>query len=753
MDGNLPSDEVLSLAKIVHATSETLSVLINDVLDFASCEANRLSLRPSPVSLVDLANDTIACLAPGFALKRLDLACHVDTQLLYRKVICDGSRLTQILVNLLNNGMKFTPTGGVALNMDVVSYDDLDYPQHVTVHICIEDSGIGIPADAISKLGDRFYQVESGAKKPAGTGLGLFISRALIEKMGSQWTVSSILGHGTKFEFTLTLPLAYPGGPDNRNLSNTASDLEDVLRTFSSGDEPSRWHCLVIGGSVLARRAFLKHLEDLNVATAEDATPDECNEDIPVIANQSHASSPMSSSSATEVPPRSSVDHQLSPSDDSVKYRDLRTRIRDFVRRVRNVDPNGIPVLFADECLIPQNLGLDPLKKHEIGFAVLDRTFDLETDVDDASVVVKGNGGRVKEEEEEHEKSTHLFPILVRQRLYNDKSGESFSRSSSRGMARPLFAESATSMEYEDHVRDLGNHRRSSYCSTDTISNASKRGSFSADTFVSPLFWAPLNKPVTAGGVARTMRTALSARAMWQKPATHSLSPVPSPELDEVENPGECTESRISSAAPLREVLPVPKPSSEQAGETLCPTTRSPSPLARPENRTSPNPRKTLQRRHTVSAAGTTVTESEVSTRVLVAEDNAVIISVVKRILAIAGFKADIATDGVRALKMFEDSIDTKSQRSAFGVIMMDVRMDRMDGVTCAKRIRQLEKSRRIRRTPILGTTGQEIERDQDEFPFDAVLPKPYDRARLVSTLREWVDRDQYDVAPTGMGG
>lgn len=177
--------------------------LINDVLDMASIEAGKVSLKPTAVdlrALLDMASDSVRLRAEQ---KHLAFGLEVDTRLPHR-VMVDGQRLRQVLLNLLSNAVKFTDAGSVRLSARVVEQD----AAQARLLFAVTDTGIGMTPDQQARLFQAFEQVSDDARHLGGTGLGLSISQQLVRLMGGQILVQSAAAQGSRFEFELILPLA-----------------------------------------------------------------------------------------------------------------------------------------------------------------------------------------------------------------------------------------------------------------------------------------------------------------------------------------------------------------------------------------------------------------------------------------------------------------------------------------------------------------------------------------------------------------
>ena len=180
----------------VRNNTDRLARLVTDLLDLSRIEAGRVELRRTPVPVQPIIQEVAENLLPMAAGKGLSLvAVPADAAPLL--AFADRDKLQQILINLIENATKFTPTGGCI----TVSARDAGKQ---FVEIAVEDTGEGIPADELEAVFDKFHQVRrAGQGKPQGTGLGLTIAKSLIELHGGRIWVESEVGRGTRFVLTL----------------------------------------------------------------------------------------------------------------------------------------------------------------------------------------------------------------------------------------------------------------------------------------------------------------------------------------------------------------------------------------------------------------------------------------------------------------------------------------------------------------------------------------------------------------------
>jgi signal transduction histidine kinase len=200
LDGELEATTRDCLHRVRSAALGLLAI-VNDVLDLSKIEAGKMGLEVSPFELHSTLDEVVALLTPSAAAKRLRLDCHVDPAV-PAVVSGDPVRLRQVLTNLLGNAIKFTDHGEVEVAARVVR----ETPAHAEIRFAIRDTGVGIPPDRQAAVFESFTQADGGTtRKYGGTGLGLTISRQLVELMGGELRLESAVGRGTTFRFTVPL--------------------------------------------------------------------------------------------------------------------------------------------------------------------------------------------------------------------------------------------------------------------------------------------------------------------------------------------------------------------------------------------------------------------------------------------------------------------------------------------------------------------------------------------------------------------
>jgi CheY-like chemotaxis protein len=192
------------------ASSESLLTITNEILDFSKIEAGKLELEYQPFDLRICIEDALDLLAAKAAEKKIDLAYQIEDGIPCH-FLGDVTRVRQVLVNLLSNGVKFTFAGEVVVQVNILSApvpgQNGSSPWHL--HFFVRDTGIGIPVDRLARLFKSFSQGDaSTARQYGGTGLGLAIGKRLVELMGGKMWVESVPEKGSTFHFTLPLQAA-----------------------------------------------------------------------------------------------------------------------------------------------------------------------------------------------------------------------------------------------------------------------------------------------------------------------------------------------------------------------------------------------------------------------------------------------------------------------------------------------------------------------------------------------------------------
>ena len=187
-------------AEVIARSGQSLLAIINDILDLSKIEAGHLTVEHIPFAPADIVDTVLTLFAERAHSKQLDLAAYVAPDL-PQTMLGDPVRVTQVLSNLVNNALKFADTGHVLVKVERAADES-------GIRFSIADTGIGIPADKVGTIFDPFTQAdESTARRFGGTGLGLSICKKLIDAMGGEIGLTSTVGQGSEFFFTLKAAL------------------------------------------------------------------------------------------------------------------------------------------------------------------------------------------------------------------------------------------------------------------------------------------------------------------------------------------------------------------------------------------------------------------------------------------------------------------------------------------------------------------------------------------------------------------
>ena len=232
---SLSEEQRESFAKIILEQSDRLATLVDDLLDVSKTEAGALRMELAPINVDRAIATAMQSVGPGTQKEGIEINVRPSQKDNY--VLADENRFVQVLVNLLNNSVKFTGRGG---RIDVISVPVADSAggsvqsevKPTYLRITISDNGIGIAPEELDRVFDRFKQVaEKTGGKPAGTGLGLTICRNLVLAMGGRIWAESSVEKGSRFHFTL--PLAQGLEPERNGLKVHNGQAVDELSVAS----------------------------------------------------------------------------------------------------------------------------------------------------------------------------------------------------------------------------------------------------------------------------------------------------------------------------------------------------------------------------------------------------------------------------------------------------------------------------------------------------------------------------------------
>jgi len=202
LDGTKLTDEQKEFVSMIRESSNNLTVIVNDVLDVSKMNADKMELESIAFDIFRKIESSVGMFVAKMDTKEIDLNLFIDPRI-PQSLIGDPTRLSQVIINLVSNAVKFTDANGkIGVYAEYLKQDDHD----ITFKISVSDSGIGLTKEQQSRIFEAYGQADaSTTRKSGGTGLGLTISSKIIETMGSKLQVQSEEGEGSTFFFTLTL--------------------------------------------------------------------------------------------------------------------------------------------------------------------------------------------------------------------------------------------------------------------------------------------------------------------------------------------------------------------------------------------------------------------------------------------------------------------------------------------------------------------------------------------------------------------
>jgi CheY-like chemotaxis protein len=219
--------------EMARSSAQSLLELLNDMLDFSKIESGRLDLEPVDFSIQQCLDGAVRTLAVRAREKGLEVNTQVEPEVPDR-LVGDPVRLRQIILNLLENAIKFTDFGRVAVLVELEEATD----SKVDLHFQVKDTGIGIAEDKKEWIFETFRQADGSTRRRfGGTGLGLAICARLVALMGGRVWVESKLGEGSTFHFTATLAPASAAAPVD---SASSEDLSQLVSAVTPAGVPQR---------------------------------------------------------------------------------------------------------------------------------------------------------------------------------------------------------------------------------------------------------------------------------------------------------------------------------------------------------------------------------------------------------------------------------------------------------------------------------------------------------------------------------
>lgn len=260
-------------ARIIYRSGDHLICLINTILDFSKLEAGQLASTPQPINLHRLLESLQEMFQVKAIQQHLKLSVTWD-QSVPQDILVDELRLRQVLINLLDNALKFTQQGQVTLRVGAVEPSTLDpsstqstVAESTVLSLTVQDSGVGIAPEELALLFEPFTQTQSGRDLQIGTGLGLPLSLRLVELMGGTLQASSQVGIGTTMRILLPVTVLQPQeSPDKLQA------VISVDQITSLQPDPSQYRILIVDDSAINRLVLRRLLGPLgfDLAEAED---------------------------------------------------------------------------------------------------------------------------------------------------------------------------------------------------------------------------------------------------------------------------------------------------------------------------------------------------------------------------------------------------------------------------------------------------------------------------------------------------
>jgi signal transduction histidine kinase/ActR/RegA family two-component response regulator len=241
LQGTSPSPQQADYIQTAQVSAGHLLTLLNDILDLSALETGKMTLKPASMEVRRLLSDVNALMQPLAKDKGLEFHISLPDVAL-PTLYADETRVKQILFNLVNNAIKFTVAGSVRLT--VSGHVRTADTQEIVFNV--QDTGIGMGAQVLSRLFQRFYQVEDGStRRFSGTGLGLEISQSLARMMGGDIAVTSVVNRGSTFTVTLMLPIHQ--SPEKGHVGEGAAEPRKAPQsTSASAPDAPAMHVLVV---------------------------------------------------------------------------------------------------------------------------------------------------------------------------------------------------------------------------------------------------------------------------------------------------------------------------------------------------------------------------------------------------------------------------------------------------------------------------------------------------------------------------
>lgn len=272
---DLPDGEMRSSILEIKDSAKSMRVILDDLLDMTAFESGRLTLETIPFDLQEVGSSSAPLYLAIAKKKNVEFEMHITPESEPIKLLGDPTRFNQILQNLISNAVKFTSVGKISCHIKMEKTD----LEHCLVEIKVKDTGIGIPASKIANLFTPFVQVDaSNFREFGGSGLGLSITKSLVEAMGGDITVQSQVGHGTEMEVCIPFKMDSMNAVQGNLSTNAAKDSPP--QTSVNQASTKSLQCLVVDDMALNRKIF-KHIlqrdkHEVDLADSGKAALDRC---------------------------------------------------------------------------------------------------------------------------------------------------------------------------------------------------------------------------------------------------------------------------------------------------------------------------------------------------------------------------------------------------------------------------------------------------------------------------------------------
>ncbi len=241
----------------IRFSSDVLLTLVNDLLDFSKISSGKFSIESIPINIVDITEQTVELLSPEAHNRQLEVITDIDYTI-PTSVLGDPTRIKQVLLNLIKNAIKFTPSGYIHVKLS-------QRLNNSTLLFEVRDTGIGIAKNRQGKIFTDFYQVDASiTRKYGGTGLGLSISKGIVQAMGGKIGMKSHEGKGSVFWFSIPIKIDEDFSP--RGL------IEDRIKLVSQLDIPDNTSLLIVDNQRVALKSMHSKLSILKFNKIDGAT-------------------------------------------------------------------------------------------------------------------------------------------------------------------------------------------------------------------------------------------------------------------------------------------------------------------------------------------------------------------------------------------------------------------------------------------------------------------------------------------------